>query len=81
MYVTGSYSHMWAIDIASGEELWQYDARLPEGILPCCDVVNRGAAMLGDKVFFRTLDAKIVALDAKTGKVLWRKTIGDYEAG
>ncbi len=81
MYVTGSYSRMWAIDIATGEELWQYDARLPEGILPCCDVVNRGAAILGDKVFFGTLDAKIVALDAKTGKVIWRKTIGDFEAG
>jgi len=81
MYVTGSYSRMWAIDIATGEELWQYDARLPEGILPCCDVVNRGAAILGDKVFFGTLDAKIVALDAATGKVIWRKKIGDYEAG
>lgn len=81
MYVTGSYSRMWAIDIATGEELWQYDARLPEGILPCCDVVNRGAAILGDKVYFGTLDAKIVALDAATGKVVWRKTIGDYEAG
>ena len=81
MYVTGSYSRMWAIDIATGEELWQYDARLPEGILPCCDVVNRGAAILGDKVFFGTLDAKIVALDAKTGKVVWRKTIADFEAG
>jgi len=81
MYVTGSYSRMWAIDIATGEELWQYDARLPEGILPCCDVVNRGAAILGDKVYFGTLDAKIVALDAKTGKVVWRKTIGDYQAG
>ena len=72
---------MWAIDIATGAELWQYDARLPEGILPCCDVVNRGAAILGDKVYFGTLDAKIVALDAKTGKVVWRKTIGDYQAG
>jgi len=81
MYVTGSYSRMWAIDIRTGEELWQYDARLPEGILPCCDVVNRGAAILGDKVFFGTLDAKMVALDAKTGKVVWRKTIGDYKAG
>ena len=81
MYVTGSYSRMWAIDIATGEELWQYDARLPEGILPCCDVVNRGAAILGDKVFFGTLDAKMVALDAKTGKPVWRKTIGDYKAG
>jgi len=81
MYVTGSYSRMWAIDIATGDELWQYDARLPEGILPCCDVVNRGAAILGDKVFFGTLDAKLVALDKKTGKVVWRKTIGDYKAG
>jgi len=81
MYVTGSYSRMWAIDVATGEELWQYDARLPEGILPCCDVINRGAAILGDKVYFGTLDAKIVALDKKTGKVVWRKTIGDYKAG
>jgi len=81
MYVTGSYSRMWAVDVATGEELWQYDARLPEGILPCCDVINRGAAILGDKVFFGTLDAKIVALDAKTGKVVWRKTIADFEAG
>ena len=81
MYVTGSYSRIWAVDTKTGEEIWQYDARLPEGILPCCDVINRGAAILGDKVYFVTLDAKIVALDAKTGKPLWRKEIGDYEAG
>jgi alcohol dehydrogenase (cytochrome c) len=81
MYVTGSYSRMWAIDTATGEELWQYDARLPEGILPCCDVVNRGAAIYGDKVYFGTLDAKLVALDAKTGKTVWRKTMNDYKAG
>ncbi len=81
MYVTGSYSRMWAIDTATGEELWQYDARLPEGILPCCDVVNRGAAIYGDKVYFGTLDAKLVALDKKTGKTVWRKTMADYKAG
>jgi alcohol dehydrogenase (cytochrome c) len=45
MYVTGSYSRMWAIDVRTGEEPWQYDQRLPDGILPCCDVVNRGAAL------------------------------------
>ncbi|MEM8959644.1 MAG: PQQ-dependent dehydrogenase, methanol/ethanol family, partial [Pseudomonadota bacterium] len=44
MYITGSYSRLFAIDVKTGKELWQYDARLPEGILPCCDVVNRGAA-------------------------------------
>ena len=81
MYVTGSYSRLWAIDARTGQEIWQYDARLPEGILPCCDVVNRGAAIYGDTVFFGTLDARLVALNAKTGDVIWRKTIGDYKAG
>jgi alcohol dehydrogenase (cytochrome c) len=81
MYVTGSYSRMWAIDIKTGRELWQYDHRLPEGILPCCDVINRGAALHGDNVYFGTLDAKLVALNAKTGKVVWTKEIDDYKAG
>ncbi len=81
MYITGSYSRMYAIDAMTGEELWQYDARLPEGILPCCDVINRGAAIYNDKVYFGTLDARIVALDAKTGDVVWRKKIEDYKAG
>jgi len=81
MYITGSYSRMWAVDTKTGKELWQYDAKLPEGILPCCDVINRGAALHGDKVFFGTLDAKIIALDAKTGKVVWNKTIDDFKAG
>lgn len=81
MYVTGSYSRMWAIDTKTGRELWQYDARLPEGILPCCDVVNRGAALINDKVIFGTLDAQLVALDQKTGKVVWKKKIDDFKAG
>ena len=81
MYITGSYSRLYAIDVNTGEELWQYDARLPEGILPCCDVINRGAALAGDKVIFGTLDARIVALDAKTGDVVWRDQIDDYKAG
>lgn len=81
MYVTASYSRLFAIDARTGEEIWQYDARLPEGILPCCDVINRGAALYGDNVYFGTLDARIVALNAKTGKVKWRKKIADYKAG
>lgn len=81
MYVTGSYSRLWAVDVKTGNELWQYDHRLPEGILPCCDVINRGAALINDKVIFGTLDAKIVALDQKTGKVVWTKTIDDFKAG
>jgi alcohol dehydrogenase (cytochrome c) len=81
IYVTGSYSRLFAVDVRTGEKKWQYDARLPEGIMPCCDVINRGAAILGDKVYFGTLDAKLVALNKETGKVVWRKEIGDYQAG
>ena len=81
MYITGSYSRVYAIDVKTGEEIWQYDARLPEGILPCCDVINRGGAIYGDMFYFGTLDARIVALDLKTGKVKWRKKIADYKAG
>ena len=81
MYITGSYSRLYAIDVMTGEELWQYDARLPEGILPCCDVINRGAALYGDLIVFGTLDARIVALNKDTGDVVWRDKIADYKAG
>ncbi len=81
IYVTGSYSRVYAIDAKTGMELWQYDARLPQGILPCCDVINRGVALHGDMVYFGTLDARVVALDRKTGKVVWRKKVDDYKEG
>jgi len=81
MYVTASYSRMYAIDIATGDEIWQYDARLPGAILPCCDVINRGPALYENLVIFGTLDAKLVALDRKTGKVKWKKKIANYKDG
>ena len=81
MYITGSYSRLYAIDLKTGKEIWQFDARLPEGILPCCDVVNRGAALFGDNIYFGTLDARIVALNAKTGDVVWNKKIAEYKEG
>lgn len=81
MYVTGSYSRVWAIDAMTGEELWQYEARLPDGIMPCCDVINRGVALYDNLVIFGTLDAKLVALDKDTGKTVWKKKVEDYKAG
>ena len=81
MFVTGSYSRLFAIDTKTGAKLWQYEQRLPEGIMPCCDVVNRGAALYGNLVVFGTLDAQLVALDQATGKVVWKEKIDDYQAG
>jgi len=81
IFVTGSYSRLFAVDAATGEELWEYNHRLPDGILPCCDVVNRGAALYDNLVIFGTLDAQIVALDQATGKVKWKEKVADYKAG
>mgnify|MGYP000872241061 FL=1 len=81
MYVTASYSRIYAVDIKTGQKLWKYEHRLPEGIMPCCDVINRGAALYGNLVIFGTLDAQLVALDKDTGKVVWREKIDDFKAG
>ena len=81
MFVTGSYSRLFALDVKTGQKLWKYEHRLPEGIMPCCDVVNRGAALYGNLVIFGTLDAQLVALDVDTGKVVWKEKVDDYAAG
>ncbi|WP_346288751.1 PQQ-dependent methanol/ethanol family dehydrogenase [Zoogloea sp.] len=81
MFVTASYSRIFALDAKTGKKLWKYEHRLPEGIMPCCDVINRGAALYGDLVIFATLDAQLVALNKDTGKVVWKDKIDDYAAG
>ncbi len=81
MYVTASYSRLFAIDVKTGKKLWKYEHRLPDGIMPCCDVVNRGAALYGDLVIFGTLDAQLVALNRETGKVVWKEKVDSYKAG
>ena len=81
MFVTASYSRIYALDAKTGKKLWKYEHRLPEGIMPCCDVINRGAALYDNLVIFATLDAQLVALNKDTGKVVWKDKIDDYAAG
>jgi len=81
IYITASYSRIFALDAKTGRKIWSYSHRLPDDIRPCCDVVSRGAAIYGDKIYFGTLDASMVALDRKTGKVIWNKKFDDHQAG
>ncbi len=81
MFVTASYSRIYAVDSKTGKKLWKYEHRLPDGIMPCCDVINRGAALYDNLVIFATLDAQIVALNQDTGAVVWKEKIDDYAAG
>ena len=84
LYGTGSDDRAFALDARSGRPIWQYQRALPPDIRPCCGRVNRGLAILGDKVFLGTLDAHVIALDTKSGNVIWDvNTVGgsDYNKG
>jgi quinohemoprotein ethanol dehydrogenase len=73
MYVTGSWSKVWALDAKTGKQIWAYDPQVPGswGRYACCDVVNRGVALWKGAVYLGTLDGRLVKLDAQTGKVDW----------
>jgi quinohemoprotein ethanol dehydrogenase len=75
MYFTTAWSKVVALDAASGKLLWSYDPKVPPQwtVNACCDVVNRGVAVWQGKVFVGTLDGRLVALDAATGKPVWQK--------
>jgi PQQ-dependent dehydrogenase (methanol/ethanol family) len=81
MYLTTSYNHVYAIDAATGKEYWHYKHRMGPVTTFCCGPNNRGVAVAGGKLFMGTLDAKLVALDAQTGKPLWETQIADPEKG
>ncbi len=81
MYVTTSFSHVYALDARTGEELWHYKHPLGPITTYCCGPNNRGVAVYGDNVYLATLDSKLVALDAKTGKPVWQATVADPELG
>ena len=69
MYVTAQEDTAFALDARTGRPIWKYVRAVPEGVQPCCGHVNRGFAMLGDRLFLATLDAHVVALDSRTGNV------------
>ena len=81
MYFTGPNNAAWAVDARTGRQIWSYRRDLPEGLDLCCGRVNRGFAVLGNRLFINTLDAHLLALDMKTGAVVWDSVIDDYTQG
>jgi len=81
MFVTGSYSRAWAVDAKTGRRLWEYNHKLPDGIMPCCDVINRGGALYENLFIFATLDSQLGAINQDTGKVVWKEKVADYAEG
>ena len=80
MYLTRPENDIIALDAETGRTLWTYEYRNPARLFPCCGRVNRGVAILGDRLFMNTLDMHVVAVEARSGRELWRKQMFDYAA-
>jgi glucose dehydrogenase len=81
MYLTQSPSNVIALDAATGRPFWTYEHPLPEKLSICCGRQNRGVAILGDKLFLGTLDARLIALETKTGAVIWNVKSAEASEG
>src|SRR4249920_291902 len=81
MYITTSFNHVYALNAKTGEEYWHYKHAMGPVTTYCCGPNSRGVAVYDDKVYLATLDAKLVALDAKTGSIVWQTQIADPTLG
>ncbi|MBI4005720.1 MAG: PQQ-binding-like beta-propeller repeat protein [Gammaproteobacteria bacterium] len=81
MYVTTSFNHVYALDAETGKEKWHYKHSMGPITTYCCGPNNRGVFPYGNMVYMGTLDAKLVALDAKSGSKVWEAQVGDPELG
>ena len=82
VYLTGPFNNAWALDAHTGRPFWRYTRVLPNDLTyGNISPVNRGFGLLGDRLFMLTLDAHLVALDAKTGAVAWDSVLADYKIG
>jgi len=81
MFLSGWDGWVWALDAKTGTEIWRYKHAVPFDVSLCCGNVNRGVAVAQGKVFFVAANARLIALDATTGKMVWAKTYGDVRAG
>ena len=81
LYTSTAWSLVKAYDAATGKLIWSYDPEVPKelGVEGCCDVVSRGIAAWNGKIYVATFDARLVALDARTGKPVWSVKTGDQK--
>jgi quinohemoprotein ethanol dehydrogenase len=83
MYLTAAWSKVFALDPATGKQLWIFDPAVPgaTGVKGCCDVANRGVAVWNGRVYVGTFDGRLIALDSATGKQVWSvSTVDDPDA-
>jgi alcohol dehydrogenase (cytochrome c) len=81
LFITAPPNAVEALDAVTGRRLWGYRKTIPKDLRLCCGKVNRGLAILGNTVYYASIDAHLIALDARTGSVRWDVTMADYKQG
>ena len=81
MFITESPSNVVAVDATTGRPFWRYDHELPEDLRICCGRNNRGVSILDETLYMSTLDAHLLAIDARTGNLVWNREVADHRAG
>jgi alcohol dehydrogenase (cytochrome c) len=81
MFITAPPNIVEALDVRTGRTLWSYRKEIPTDLRLCCGKVNRGVAILGETVYYGSIDAHLIALDARTGNLRWDVTMADYKSG
>jgi alcohol dehydrogenase (cytochrome c) len=81
MYTVQNPDDVLALDAVTGRIYWTYNYQTSPDARPCCGRLSRGLAILGDTLFIGTIDAHVIALDAKSGKPLWNAQVGDPAKG
>ena len=81
MYVTTSFNHVYALNAGTGKEIWHYKHKMGPITTYCCGPNNRGVAVYDNMVYMGTLDAQLVALDARDGSLVWKSQIAEPELG
>ena len=81
MFVTGAENHAYGLDLVTGRQIWHYYKPMPRETSVCCGRVNRGFAAKGQTLFKVNLEARLLAMDAKTGTVLWETEVDDIKKG
>jgi alcohol dehydrogenase (cytochrome c) len=80
MYLTRPENDVFALDAETGRVMWTYSYKNPQRTYNCCGNVNRGLGVLGNSLFMNTLDMHLIAIDAKSGRELWKTEMQDYTA-
>ncbi len=81
MFVSEPHGQVVALDAVTGAVLWSFSKTIPDGLVLCCGVMNRGVAVLDHTVFVTTIDAHLLALDMRTGRLKWETEVADHRVG